>query len=370
LLKSNTGNVFHLSYILLLTSFTIRMMSNGIFVTGNISFLLLSSLLILTSFLIYIKYKKTEYAVLILFIFLTIFLFLQPSIPRASFLVLLFTLYVLRNCNLKFTVNILLLFSISFIFIVFCLVATGIIENRVIVSEAGRRMYSLGFENPNSPSLFLGSTLMVAAYAIKLHNKNKSIQIFFILTASVVVYFIVSVTGTRTLAMTWAVFCFTTIFRKVFINALTIKIIRLLPVLILIAFHLMAMNYTNNIVIAIDDFLTNRIIHYAYYLPYFSTIDIIFGNAQLAAAIAYATYGIQNAYGSMLLSNGAIAFFIFFFLYRKSINYRFSKKDYTSISIILFYLIYAITENIFLNISFFPDLIFWILISRVEPISK
>lgn len=132
----------------------------------------------------------------------------------------------------------------------------------------------------------------------------------------------------------------------------------------------MAMNYTNNIVIAIDDFLTNRIIHYAYYLPYFSTIDIIFGNAQLAAAIAYATYGIQNAYGSMLLSNGAIAFFIFFFLYRKSINYRFSKKDYTSISIILFYLIYAITENIFLNISFFPDLIFWILISRVEPISK
>ena len=343
-----------------------RLFGQGVFLLGDFFSLLLPSLLIMLSFMIYIANKKVTYIVLISFVFMSVLVVMQPEIFRATFLVLFFTMYVLKDCSLKFVVGSLLLVSVLFIAIVFCLLSVGIIEN-IAFEHHGRYVYALGFGNPNTPAHFIGVTLVLAAYAIKLSASQRKRLYTFIFFASFIVFFLSIITGTRTLPMVWILFCLLVLFKNILINNISIKIIRILPILALVSFYFMATNYTNNLVATFDTLLSYRIRAFYIYLPYFSIIDMLFGNAQIVPAYD-AT--LANSYNIIFLSNGIIIFLMFYYFYCKSIDYYFANKDYFSISILVFFALYGVTEALFIGIAFFPNLLFWILLSKTKPVSR
>jgi len=360
-------NIFHSCYIILLLSFVIRLFSGAIFGTENIYvFLLLPSLLMVFSFFIYVINKKVTYVVFILFVFMSIFVLMQPEIFRATLLMLFFTMFVSRECDLKFVINVMVLVSIFSVFVIFVLVSTGIVENEVFETPRGY-VYALGFDNPNTAPLFMSTIFVLATYAIKLSNK-KEMLLPFIIFASFLVYFLFIATGTRTMVAVWFLFCLTILFKKIFINKITIRVIKLLPIIALVSFYFMAMNY-NSAVEILDSLLSFRIRYFRNFLIEFSIIDKIFGNAQITPTTP-GRNAPANSFNVIFLSNGIIIFLMFFHFYRKSIDYYFYNKDYFSISVLLFFVLYGVTEALLIGIAFFPNILFWILLSRAELVPK
>jgi len=367
------NNIFHYSYLLLLTSFFVRLLNNGILQQENVYFSLLSYSLIVISFVVQIraciKYKNIIYILFILFVFLMV----QPTTFRASFLVIMYTLYISKNCNFKYVITTTLLFSMVSIFAIFCFINMGLAENNAWRTVAGRgHRYDLGFNNPNAAPLFLGGILMLMAYAIKLRTDKKSAQLFFIISASLVVYLVFYATGSRTLVASWIIFCLTIIFKRIFINSISIAIIRIFPIFIFVLFFLLAVNIENNVVRTVDQFLSYRIRLYGFFFSHFSIIDMIFGNAQLVTTLMEEERApLDSAYMLLFFTHGGIVYLLFYFvIYRRGINYFISNKDYLAISILIFFLVFAMAEAIFMGVTYFPNLFFWILLSNIKPISK
>ena len=365
ILKHN--NVLHSCYIILLFSFAIRLFSLGIFRSENIYItLLLPSLLMLISVFVYLINKKVSYTVLIAFIFMFAFVLIQAEVYRLTFLMLFVIMFIIKDCNLSFVINVILLVSILSVFAIIILVSTGIIENEVFPYQ-DRYVFALGFANPNTAPLFISTILVLAAYSINL-SKNKMLLLPFIIFASFGVYPLFIATGTRAFFAVWILFCLTIFFKKIFINRLTIKILRWFPIIALVSFYIMAMNY-NSIVGSIDSILSYRIRVFEEYLSYFSLQDKIFGNAQITPTTE-GRWAIANSYNVIFLSNGLIIFLIFFHFYRKSIDYYFYIKDYFSLSVLIFFVVYGLVEALLIGITFFPNILFWILLSRAKPIPK
>jgi len=366
-LKQN--NVLHSCYIIFLLSFVIRLFSLGIFRSENIYFtLLLPSFLMMMSVFIYVINKKVTYLALISFVFMSVFVLMQPEIHRFTFLMLFIILFILRDCNFKFVINVLLFISVLSVFLIFILVSTGIVENRAFPFQ-GRYVYALGFGNPNTAPHFISAILVLATYAIKLSTK-KELLLPFIFFAGFVVCLLFVATGTRSIIVAWILFCSTIFFKKIFINKITIRIIRLFPLIALGLFYIMAMNYTSTVGI-LDSFLSYRIRAFKIYLAYFSLQDKIFGNAHVAPLTPGGySYAIANSFNVIFLSNGIIIFLIFFHFYRKSIDYYFFNKDYFSLGVLIFFVFYGVTEALLIGITFFPNLLFWILLSRAKPVQK
>jgi len=358
-------NVFHWSYILLLTSYFIRFFNNTILEAENLFFSLLLYSLIALSFVIHTKYKKSV-CILIIPFFL---LFLELTGERISFFLILYTFYIVKYCEIKFVIYSTLLFSITSVLVMICLVGLGITENigKVFPGgffERGVR-YDLGFGNPNSASLFLGSTLLLTIYVTKFHF-SRNIQVLVAFIGSFIIYTIFMVTGTMTLVICWVIFCLVIFFKNILINNITIIFIRVFPLFILGLFYFMAINYNNNVVILIDIFTSGRIGLFRDYLVEFSVADQIFGSSRLISMMRETHNPVDNVYNFIFLSNGLVGFIIFYVMYLKSVNHYFYIKDYLSMGIIIYYLFYGITELSFANISHFPHILFWILLSRTN----
>jgi hypothetical protein len=320
---------------------------------------ILTSLLILLSFVIHTKYKKSIYIIFIPIVLL----FIQKVTTGTFFLVVLYTVYILKHCKLKFAVYSTLLFSVVTIVAMFYLLGLGILENtgKIYNLNGGRLRYDFGWGNPNFLSMFVGSTLLLLLYYINYFNKNNLYVLSLLLVP--VLYFTYLATGTKTFIVAWVLFYLTVIFKPLFINKTTIKIILLLPLLLLAFFYWAAMNYDNTFVKTIDVMLTGRIGLYNLFLTQTTNTSLLLGDVKFVRSF---DKPLDSAYISLLLTGGIISFLVFYFIYLKGVNFLFLQKDYLAISMVTYYLVYGVTEMMFLSILCIPNLLFWILLSRRE----
>ncbi|GHU58950.1 hypothetical protein FACS189444_3430 [Spirochaetia bacterium] len=228
---------------------------------------------------------------------------------------------------------------------------SGVYGAAMIRAEAMR--YNLGMSDPNNAALFIFGTFI----ALVLLFCNKYLRVIIIMLLTPIALFVFAKTGSKTFFAAWFVFCLLYFMRKYIINRFTIKIIKIIPIILL--FSLLFIIFNIEKFRFIDFLLTGRVKTYHQLVSKAALIDYIIGNPFLERGDE--TIIIDSFYIRYFFQGGIIFFFIIQYLYYHAMNYYYINDKKVEILVLIVYLLYGITTTI--GVYVFTNIIFWILLS-------
>jgi len=357
------NSLYHYSYLLLLASYVIHFIEFTLFETRYIFIDIIYYLLIFSSLILHKKHNKFLFVV----IFIAFYALIQPLADRRNFFFIIYTLYILRGCDFKFALTSTLVVSLMTCLFIFLCLYLGILTNNAKTYAAGlyadKIRYDFGFGNPNPAAMFFGGVCML----VMLIPRKKLSRFITIIATIPIILLVYKTTGSKTLILAYLLMLITMLLRPLFINRATIHIIRWMPLILLGVFFFVSINYSKKYAV-LNVALSGRLSLYHKFLLPASTLDLLIGNAKLFLAQRTSadkvSVTLDNTYLTILMTVGFVGFLFVQFFYMKSVNYFFDTKNYLAICVLIYFLLYGITEVIWVSVIYFSNLVLWILISR------
>lgn len=215
-----------------------------------------------------------------------------------------------------------------------------IIDGQYIPREA------FGFANPNS--IFLLALSIYAGYIyLRFDDYNKYDRVLLIVTTLFIYYFTKSRTGGITII---AALVFVEVLRLTDLKdrRLIANGIRLLPIMFLIVSLAVGTVFSN--VTIFNKVLASRPVHWHAYLIEYGSKFTLFGNKYSDAVKA--AHPLDSSYVYMYAFLGLVSLIFFMYLLYKGLDLFIINDQKKYIAIVMMFLIYALAENILLEVGY------------------
>lgn len=298
------------------------------------------------SFIILVQfycYKVREFFVFVILILISLLIAYKTG--DLGLFKLFFFLMAMKNVNFDECISFDFKCRILLILLVFTLLYFGYATD-VSAYNNGIIKHSLGFTNPNA----LGMHTLILAFEILYFNRE-SISLKTLIISILLLYLVNLYAGSRTtsliIAITAGLFFLFIINPKIYDKKLVKVLISnsalLFSVLTLVGFLLY--KYNTDIGLRINSILSNRLHNiYSYYDFYSINLfgnNISLINLTLDTSYAYALYGV-----------GVVGFLIFIFAFKRLFLKLYENKNYSLIIIMFSFLIYGLSERLWLSIDY------------------
>lgn len=333
--------------MILARKYMISIIREDILPGGLMSLLFYGSIgLLFLQFVIQKNHNKTE-----IMLFLTAVL-LYVFTREGSILVIILLSIAVKEIEDDYVVKSYILLNL--IFIVTCILIGNLMPYVAQVPEVHYRIIdgqyipreAFGFANPNS--IFLLALSIYAGYIyLRFDDYNKYDRILLIVTTLFIYYFTKSRTGGITII---AALVFVEVLRLTDLKdrRLIANGIRLLPIMFLIVSLAVGTVFSN--VTIFNKVLASRPVHWHAYLIEYGSKFTLFGNKYSDAVKA--AHPLDSSYVYMYAFLGLVSLIFFMYLLYKGLNLFIINDQKKYIAIVMMFLIYALAENILLEVGY------------------
>lgn len=333
--------------MILARKYMISIIREDILPGGLMSLLFYGSIgLLFLQFVIQKNHNKTE-----IMLFLTAVL-LYVFTREGSILVIILLSIAVKEIEDDYVVKSYILLNL--IFIVTCILIGNLMPYVAQVPEVHYRIIdgqyipreAFGFANPNS--IFLLALSIYAGYIyLRFDDYNKYDRILLIVTTLFIYYFTKSRTGGITII---AALVFVEVLRLTDLKdrRLIANGIRLLPIMFLIVSLAVGTVFSN--VTIFNKVLASRPVHWHAYLIEYGSKFTLFGNKYSDAVKA--AHPLDSSYVYMYAFLGLVSLIFFMYLLYKGLDLFIINDQKKYIAIVMMFLIYALAENILLEVGY------------------
>lgn len=333
--------------MILARKYMISIIREDILPGGLMSLLFYGSIgLLFLQFVIQKNHNKTE-----IMLFLTAVL-LYVFTREGSILVIILLSIAVKEIEDDYVVKSYILLNL--IFIVTCILIGNLMPYVAQVPEVHYRIIdgqyipreAFGFANPNS--IFLLALSIYAGYIyLRFDDYNKYDRILLIVTTLFIYYFTKSRTGGITII---AALVFVEVLRLTDLKdrRLIVNGIRLLPIMFLIVSLAVGTVFSN--VTIFNKVLASRPVHWHAYLIEYGSKFTLFGNKYSDAVKA--AHPLDSSYVYMYAFLGLVSLIFFMYLLYKGLDLFIINDQKKYIAIVMMFLIYALAENILLEVGY------------------
>ena len=333
--------------MILARKYMISIIREDILPGGLMSLLFYGSIgLLFLKFVIQKNHNKTE-----IMLFLTAVL-LYVFTRKGSILVIILLSIAVKEIEDDYVVKSYILLNL--IFIVTCILIGNLMPYVAQVPEVHYRIIdgqyipreAFGFANPNS--IFLLALSIYAGYIyLRFDDYNKYDRVLLIVTTLFIYYFTKSRTGGITII---AALVFVEVLRLTDLKdrRLIANGIRLLPIMFLIVSLAVGTVFSN--VTIFNKVLASRPVHWHAYLIEYGSKFTLFGNKYSDAVKA--AHPLDSSYVYMYAFLGLVSLIFFMYLLYKGLDLFIINDQKKYIAIVMMFLIYALAENILLEVGY------------------
>lgn len=333
--------------MILARKYMISIIREDILPGGLMSLLFYGSIgLLFLQFVIQKNHNKTE-----IMLFLTAVL-LYVFTREGSILVIILLSIAVKEIEDDYVVKSYILLNL--IFIVTCILIGNLMPYVAQVPEVHYRIIdgqyipreAFGFANPNS--IFLLALSIYAGYIyLRFDDYNKYDRVLLIVTTLFIYYFTKSRTGGITII---AALVFVEVLRLTDLKdrRLIANGIRLLPIMFLIVSLAVGTVFSN--VTIFNKVLASRPVHWHAYLIEYGSKFTLFGNKYSDAVKA--AHPLDSSYVYMYAFLGLVSLIFFMYLLYKGLDLFIINDQKKYIAIVMMFLIYALAENILLEVGY------------------
>ena len=333
--------------MILARKYMISIIREDILPGGLMSLLFYGSIgLLFLKFVIQKNHNKTE-----IMLFLTAVL-LYVFTREGSILVIILLSIAVKEIEDDYVVKSYILLNL--IFIVTCILIGNLMPYVAQVPEVHYRIIdgqyipreAFGFANPNS--IFLLALSIYAGYIyLRFDDYNKYDRVLLIVTTLFIYYFTKSRTGGITII---AALVFVEVLRLTDLKdrRLIANGIRLLPIMFLIVSLAVGTVFSN--VTIFNKVLASRPVHWHAYLIEYGSKFTLFGNKYSDAVKA--AHPLDSSYVYMYAFLGLVSLIFFMYLLYKGLDLFIINDQKKYIAIVMMFLIYALAENILLEVGY------------------
>ncbi|GAA3660155.1 hypothetical protein [Asaccharospora irregularis] len=305
-----------------------------------------SFVLLLLQFAIQKSHNKTE----IIIFLATMMLYLLTR--EGSILMIVLLAIAIKNIEDDYVVKSYIILNL--IFIVGSIIIGNLMPHIAPIPEAHYRIVegelvsreAFGFANPNSPFWF--TLAIYAGYIfLRFDDYNKYDRILLIFTTIFIYYFTKSRTGAIAI---FGALVFVELLKKIDLkdNILLTKGLKLIPFIFLVSSLLVGTVFAK--VSSLNSLMASRPRHWNAYLVKNGNLLTLFGNKY--SSEIKAAHPLDSSYVYMYAFLGLVSLIFFMYLLYKGLDLFIINDQKKYIAIVMMFLIYALAENILLEVGY------------------